>query len=321
MARLPAKDNKKPGKKVAGGGNPGNKGTGVKKPGKKANADFTNLDKLKEAVSVLERVLLKMLDFYEGRKELDAGTRKMWSGDAKEAFYSVAACWEMLNRAAGGPAEGLGRWSDPGVAEGLRKMVGETKDYKTAARHFARYSKSCHAQAASELPSFKDEASTILEVEWKRAFELCSSIISDELKKYPEPAMPSSKRINKISDTEYELPCSVCGKIAVRVSVKADKMLTSGKPGLIYEGITCGKDIGIDNAKQLFDNFDHDDLASAHKMALKNTWLDEGIDAYCPQCDRIYCHEHYNVVDIFDDGFYDYAEGTCPKGHRRMIDD
>ena len=294
---------------------------GNKKQERKAKAESANLGKLKEAVAGLEKVLLKILDFYEGRPELEAGTRKMWSGDAKEAFYTVVACWEMLNKAAGEPEEGLGRWSEPGIAEGLRKIAGEWKDFPSAARYFASYSRSCHAQSASELSYFKDEVATVLEVEWKKAYESCAGIMAEELVKYAEPGSPPPKRIIKVSDTEYHLPCSVCGKIAVRVSIKSDKLLTSGKPGLIYEGITCGKDIGIDNAKQLFEFLDKDDLASAHGMSLKNTWLEEGIDAYCPKCDRIYCHEHYNVVDIFDDGFYDYAEGTCPKGHRRMIDD
>lgn len=310
LERLPAKGNKKPEKKLK-----------ERRSSHGAKNEPANLDKLKEAIAGLEKVLAKIVEFYEGRKDLDAQTRLMWTGDAKEAFYAVVACWEMLYSAAGGPKDGPARWSDPSVAEGLRKMVGLTKDYPSAARDYASYAKSSHAQAASELPFFKDEAATILAVEWKRAFDLCSSIISEELKKYAEPARPPPNRIVKVRDTEYQLQCSVCGKIAVRVMVKSDSLLTSGKPGLIYEGITCGKDIGIDNASQLFEYLDKGDLASVHKMALKNTWLEEGMDAYCPQCDKIYCHEHYNVVDIFDDGFYDYAEGTCPKGHRRMIDD
>ena len=45
------------------------------------------------------------------------------------------------------------------------------------------------------------------------------------------------------------------------------------------------------------------------------------MNAYCPDCDKIYCRKHYNVNVIWDDGYYDYSEGTCPKGHKRIIDD
>jgi hypothetical protein len=49
--------------------------------------------------------------------------------------------------------------------------------------------------------------------------------------------------------------------------------------------------------------------------------LPEGIDAFCPECDAIYCHSHYRTQVVEDEGFYDCTYGTCPRGHRRMIDD
>jgi len=45
---------------------------------------------------------------------------------------------------------------------------------------------------------------------------------------------------------------------------------------------------------------------------------------YCPECDRCYCIEHWQVETVFDSdfaGWYDCSYGTCPQGHRRMIDD
>ena len=47
----------------------------------------------------------------------------------------------------------------------------------------------------------------------------------------------------------------------------------------------------------------------------------EGLDAYCPECDEIYCYTHYNAQEFWDEGFYDYTKGTCPNGHVRDIDD
>lgn len=45
---------------------------------------------------------------------------------------------------------------------------------------------------------------------------------------------------------------------------------------------------------------------------------------FCPECDQVYCLEHWRVSIAYDDdfpGWYDAAYGTCPQGHRRMIDD
>jgi hypothetical protein len=45
---------------------------------------------------------------------------------------------------------------------------------------------------------------------------------------------------------------------------------------------------------------------------------------YCHECGRIYCVKHWVIMPRFDDefpGFYDSSTGTCPEGHRRLIDD
>jgi hypothetical protein len=45
---------------------------------------------------------------------------------------------------------------------------------------------------------------------------------------------------------------------------------------------------------------------------------------YCPHCDSVYCREHWQLQTVFDDeipGWYDCTYGTCPAGHRRIVDD
>ena len=45
---------------------------------------------------------------------------------------------------------------------------------------------------------------------------------------------------------------------------------------------------------------------------------------YCPQCDAVYCKEHWQIELKYDDAdpsWYDCAFGVCPHGHRRLIDD
>lgn len=59
----------------------------------------------------------------------------------------------------------------------------------------------------------------------------------------------------------------------------------------------------------------------AHRVhALNPLWA----PFYCPQCQRVYCVKHWHITPHFDSdlaGQYASSHGTCPKGHRRMLDD
>ena len=40
---------------------------------------------------------------------------------------------------------------------------------------------------------------------------------------------------------------------------------------------------------------------------------------WCPRCKRTYCGSHWLQETLFDDGFYDCTDGTCPQGHTRTL--
>ena len=43
---------------------------------------------------------------------------------------------------------------------------------------------------------------------------------------------------------------------------------------------------------------------------------------WCPECSASYCKEHWAPIEPeMDEGFYDATYGTCPRGHREMLDD
>jgi hypothetical protein len=42
---------------------------------------------------------------------------------------------------------------------------------------------------------------------------------------------------------------------------------------------------------------------------------------WCAQCERVLCQAHWTTAVTFDDGFYDATYGTCPAGHRQLLDD
>jgi hypothetical protein len=126
-------------------------------------------------------------------------------------------------------------------------------------------------------------------------------------------------RVVKINDKEYHLPCSVCGDISFvfRIAIPYREK----EEDLIYNGLTHSGVLGLDHRKRIFDLLEKGELFSLHSYFIKQIELREGMDAYCPTCDRIYCWKHYNVVQQFDEAFYDCSYGKCPGGHKRMIDD
>jgi len=48
---------------------------------------------------------------------------------------------------------------------------------------------------------------------------------------------------------------------------------------------------------------------------------EEYVPFYCPHCGVNYSNSEWFTGPVYDDGFFDYLEGTCPQGHRRMIHD
>jgi hypothetical protein len=133
----------------------------------------------------------------------------------------------------------------------------------------------------------------------------------------PAAAVPA--RVTRLSPEHYELPCSFCGKPAVEIhpAPPEEKILQ----GVICAGISRAVGLNLSDKEKIFGWLDREDLAALHKYMASDCDIDGGLDAYCPTCDRIYCRTHYNVREVWDEGFYDCSKATCPHGHTREIDD
>lgn len=117
--------------------------------------------------------------------------------------------------------------------------------------------------------------------------------------------------------TLVELPCAVCGGKAAVFALERHPWRDEGT-GLVVEGITRREVVDPALAPGIFERLGRGDVRAVHEQ------LSEGIDAYCPSCDKLYCRLHYAVEVRYDDdfeGWYDASYGTCPAGHRRMLDD
>ena len=261
------------------------------------NKTIERIWKIRDYIQELEDIKEGIINFLNSRKKLDEITKNLWISDVKDFYYNTVSAWEMLNSEAKGNLEDLDN----------------SKGFLHAARGRL-------AKAISELKYYKEELVFNLIKEVESSFEKCWNAFYFEF----ESLTPSKKltkpitRIFKVSDSEYHMPCSFCGKIAVEYKIGYGRF--DEKESLVYSGITHSRSLRKDLAKELFEILKNEDLLGVHHFMQKYHSI-EGLDAYCPKCEKIYCWEHFNAREEYDDGFYDCTYGECPNGHRRMIDD
>ncbi len=130
---------------------------------------------------------------------------------------------------------------------------------------------------------------------------------------------PVEAPILKKDVTDYRLPCSICGRTAITVKIAVPRYESELR--LVYEGITHATGYPLQHADVVFDLLEKGELKELHDYFIQELGHYEGLDGYCPDCDAVYCAIHYDVQEIWDEGFYDYSIGRCPLGHERMIDD
>jgi hypothetical protein len=253
--------------------------------------------KIRDYIQELENVKEGIIHFLHSRKKLDDVTKDLWISDVKGLYYNTVSAWEMLNS----------------VSRGNLKYLDNSKNFLHNAR-------SLLAKLVSEIKFFKEELVLNLINEVESSFEKCWSAFYNEFD-ILSPETKSIKpieRVKKVSDSEYHLPCSVCGKISVECKIVYGQF--DKHESLLYRGITHSRSLNKSLAIQLFNILKKEDLLGVHSFMEEHLCF-EGMDAYCPECDKVYCWEHYDARVEYDDGFYDCTMGECPAGHRRMIDD
>lgn len=252
--------------------------------------------RIRNLIQTLEEVKDTIIKFLNSQETLNVPTQHMWISDVKEAYYNVVAGWQMLNATAKGE-----------------------KTYAASSQQFLEAANSRVEQCISELRSIDDKHALELETKLQRAFNACHTAIVTELEPYidPQDPNPPQKRIIKINESEYHLPCMICGEIAVIFEL--GEFL--GESGMIYHGITHRTSLDLPMKDSIVHYLNHNNIAGIHSLVQEKKSMEDGLDAYCPECDKIYCKKHYHITEEWDEGFYDCSYGTCPEGHRRIIDD
>lgn len=90
-----------------------------------------------------------------------------------------------------------------------------------------------------------------------------------------------------------------------------------GRGSFILDGVT-GKSTWAIQADQ---------LEQLQNLFRRGAWRElyqldpEWLSSYCATCDVNYCRDHWETELEFDDGFYDFTRGVCPRGHERVLTD
>lgn len=127
--------------------------------------------------------------------------------------------------------------------------------------------------------------------------------------------LPVASKPRRLAAIGYS--CSLCGEQAGGIEFwYAD----SGNAEVIIRGLVGEAHVPLtaDSARE---------LASMVGEGVEALYAydQEWASFYCPPCDRIYCQKHWQLeIEIENDplpSWYDCTHGTCPKGHRRIVDD
>jgi hypothetical protein len=249
----------------------------------------------------LEAAKDRIVAAIDARTELDAAAKASWSGDAKELYDTMLAANDRLRAP---------RLDDDG-ARIVRSLLG--------------LAASGAAQVASELRTLGADGRT-LERELTTAVRACHDHVTARLTGCAdERATGPVERVVALAPDEYQLPCARCGVPAVTIGRAHNPdealRLVLGGSDFVYAGVTRRMALDPAAMDRIFAWLDGGDLAALHRYLADEAQIEGGLDAYCPECDLIYCRLHYQVREEWDEGFFDCSRGHCPHGHSRIIDD
>ena len=111
-------------------------------------------------------------------------------------------------------------------------------------------------------------------------------------------------------DGGYALLCAACGAGAVTFTVTED---TTFFDGLSSEHPFEWRGKAAKTLTGLLTKLDGRAVVERLRAGK------QGCDAYCPECDRVYCREHYSVESEWSGSWLSAIHATCPLGHAREI--
>lgn len=254
---------------------------------------------IREAIEALEKIKDRIIEFWNSQVSMDEAQRIMWIGDVQEMYYLLVSAWVFS-----------------------REDINQEDVHPEAVQFALQVARSRLEQVASELRAYPDYATAQLEQEMRQTFEECWKPLAVQTGfrelLHQLTTEPPSTPVVKVGPEEYHLLCATCGEVAFVFRIGIPRHVRERR--LIYRGLTHRSDMELEHAEHIFALLEKERIGEVHRYFQQNG-RPEGMDAYCPECDRIYCRGHYHLEEAWDEGFYDCTYGTCPEGHRRMVDD
>ncbi len=256
--------------------------------------------RIEERLERLHTAKQSIIDLILSETKLEERTKDIWTRDAQELYRITSTAWEVLTRAT------------------------NTLEYHTSSGPVLHEVARIRMERLfTELKTLGNERTGQLEAELRAAFKDCWEELSPML---PAPqALRPERRVIKVNDRRYELPCSACGKTAGVWEIGKHEFGTfwfaQGKEeSLLYRGIASQYSdyFELVHAGEIFRLLDQEKLAEVQEYAFGDL-PPYGMDGYCPKCDQIYCAKHCTMEEVRDADDYGCTYGTCPKGHRRPI--
>lgn len=108
---------------------------------------------------------------------------------------------------------------------------------------------------------------------------------------------------------DHTFVCRACSKSAGKVQVRPGEIL-------IWGPLSLGAAINAGDEERLLAAVAAGDARALYAVN------PEFAPFFCPRCNSCYCADHWEQQDDFEeDGWFDCVRGTCPRGHKRMLQD
>jgi hypothetical protein len=114
-------------------------------------------------------------------------------------------------------------------------------------------------------------------------------------------------------DEGYGLACAACGENAVtfrkeKGSVQANNISNVNR-NLYWSG---------EKAQRLIELLEQGSVQTVLDYLASPSG--GGCPAFCPECARVYCREHYSVEEVWSGSWHEASYATCPLGHEREFE-
>lgn len=120
-------------------------------------------------------------------------------------------------------------------------------------------------------------------------------------------------RVLRVSEEEYVLLCALCGGSAERFRIVGENVAFTRSPQALLPQY-----FPRDQAPALFRILVEEGVKALHEHLVTQR-QSSGVHGYCPECERMYCIQHYTVEEEWDESWFKGARGACPRGHRREL--